>query len=314
MRARDLDPRRRIRSLGFPYTPAPTPADVEPLPGRPLGDRYDSQWARRPWARWSRVVAQETLGRALTTATCRPLVANRDRIDGLEGPAVFVANHHSHLDTGLLVQSLPRPWRHRVVVAAAADYFFDTPTKAAAAAWFWGAIPMERRRISRRGALAAAELIEQGWSLAIFPEGGRSNDGWGQEHKGGAAYLATRCSVPVVPVHIDGTDRVLPKGARRPTPERVKVNFGAPMHPGADEPRRFAGRIEAAVEVLAEESRSDWYSARLSAVRGETPSLRGPELDSWRRDWLRGRPAEGTGRLSSEKRSWRDRARGTDPW
>ena len=311
---RDLDPRRRIRSLGFPYTSAPTPASVEPLPGPALGDRYDSDWARSPIARATRVAAQETVGRAVTTALCRPRVHNRDRMEDLEGPAVFVANHHSHLDTGLLIGSLPRPWRHEVVVAAAADYFFDTPARAAAAAWFWGAVPMERQRVSRRGALAAAELIEEGWSLAIFPEGGRSPDGWGQAHKGGAAYLAARCGVPVVPVHMDGTDLVLPKGRRRPTPRRVTVNFGAPMHRDGEDARRFSARIEATLEVLADETRSDWYSARLAAARGETPSLRGPEFSTWRRDWLLEGSRAGRPGVSSSRRSVRDRARGNDPW
>ncbi len=325
MKWRDLDPTARIRSLGFPFTGAPTPAGVEPLPGPDLGDRYESQWARTPVARLTRIAAQETAGRAFTTTLCRPEAANRDRMEHLEGPAIFVANHHSHLDTGLVIQSLPRRWRHRIVVAAAADYFFDTRSKAITAAWFWGAIPMERKRVSRRSALAAADLIDQGWSVVIFPEGGRSPDGWGQAHKGGAAYLAARCEVPVVPIHIEGTDRVLPKGAKWPSPQRVTLNFGAPMRHGDDDARRFAARIEAALEELAHESATDWYTARLSAHGFGSPSLRGPGFGSWRDDWARAqrdatrRSARGSSsanRLSNgnARRSWRDRARGSDPW
>ncbi len=255
------------------------------------------------------MAAQETVGRAVTSALCNPQITNRDRIDNLEGPAIFVANHHSHLDTGLVIQSLPRPWRHEVIVAAAADYFFDTRTKAAVAAWFWGAIPMERKRVSRRSALAAAGLIGDGWSLVIFPEGGRSPDGWGQLHKGGAAYLAARCDVPVVPIHIDGTDVVLPKGARTPRLKRVGVNFGKPMYPGDDDARRFAARIESALDLLAHESATDWYTAALGARDDGSPSLRSPEPDSWRSDWALAQ------RLNrNEERSWRDRARGSDPW
>ena len=47
-----------------------------------------------------------------------------------EGPVIFAANHRSHLDAGLILTSLPEPWRHRAFAAAAADYFFDTRVKA----------------------------------------------------------------------------------------------------------------------------------------------------------------------------------------
>ena len=224
-------PARYVRSLGFPYTSAPTPMGVDPPPKVDrLGDSYDTEWARHPLARWSRRAALDTVGRAVTQATCRPRVVNSDRLGSLEGPAVFVANHHSHLDTTLLLTTLPRPWRNELVVAAAADYFFDTRLTATLAAWAYGAVPMERRKVSRRSADRAAGLLDAGWSLLIFPEGGRSPDGYGQQHKGGAAYLGVRCGAPIVPVHLEGTGRILPKGSSRPQPGEVTVNIGAPLH------------------------------------------------------------------------------------
>ncbi len=92
---------------------------------------------------------------------------------------------------------------------------------------------MERVKVNRRSADLAAGLIEEGWSFVIFPEGGRSPDGWGQEFKGGAAYLAKRCSVPVVPVHLRGTRAILAKGSRRLRPGPTEVRFGDALSPGA---------------------------------------------------------------------------------
>ena len=280
-------PARYVRSLGFPYTSAPTPHGVEPPPRIDrLGDAYDTEWARHPLARWSRRAVLDTLGRAVTEATCRPRVVNADRLGSLDAPAVFVANHHSHLDTTLLLTALPRPWRNELVVAAAADYFFDTRAKAALAAWAYGAVPMERRKVSRRSADRAAGLLESGWSLLIFPEGGRSLDGYGQEHKGGAAYLGVRCGAPIVPVHLEGTGRILPKGAKRPEPGEVTINIGAPLLAAqGEDARSLAVRVEAALAELADETSSDWWSARRRAHAAATPSLRGPQLDSWRRQW-----------------------------
>lgn len=280
-------PGRRARALGFPYTAATTPRGVEPPPTVDrLGDAYDTDWARHPIARWTRRAAVGTVGRAVAGATCRPQVLNQDRIGSLDGPAVFVANHHSHLDTTLLLTCLPAPWRHELVVAAAADYFFDTRAKAALAAWAYGAVPMERTKVSRRSADRAADLLGDGWSLLIFPEGGRSPDGWGQPHKGGAAYLGVRCGVPIVPIHLDGTGRVLPKGTRRLRPGEVTINIGAPLHAAeGEDARALAVRVDAAIATLADETATDWWSARRRAHRDENPSLRGPEHRTWRRDW-----------------------------
>lgn len=276
-----------VRSLGFPYTSAATPRGVEPaVKVDDLGDNYDTEWTRSPAARYSRIAAIETVGRGVAALTCRPEIRNLDRLDDLEGPVIFVANHHSHLDTTLLLTSIPMPWRHELVVAAAADYFFDTKAKAALAGWAYGAVPMERKKVSRRSADRAAGLLNDGWSLLIFPEGGRSPDGWGQVHKGGAAYLATKLDVPVVPIHLNGTGRVLPKGSSRPEPGRVVINFGAPLI--ADESidaRKFVDVIAKAIEALADETSSDWWSARKRASSGATPSLGGPDMTSWRRDW-----------------------------
>jgi 1-acyl-sn-glycerol-3-phosphate acyltransferase len=152
-----------------------------------------------------------------------------------------------------------------------------------------GAIPIERMRVSRRSIDQAADLIADGWSLLIFPEGGRSPDGWGQGHSGGAAYLASRTGVPVVPVHLEGTGRIFAKGDSVPKPGSTTVTFGAPLISGPDESsNRFAARIESSVAALADEARTDWWSARTRAHAGSSPSLTGPETTSWRRAWALG--------------------------
>ncbi|MBW3626551.1 MAG: 1-acyl-sn-glycerol-3-phosphate acyltransferase [Actinobacteria bacterium] len=280
----------RLPLLKFPLSAPTRPAGVELLPvARRSGADYDTEWARRPLSRYARLLMVEGPIRLGVHALASPERAGLDRLEGLEGPAIFAANHHSHLDAPLLLTSVPDRWRHRLVVAAAADYFFGNRITSAASALAIGAIPIERNRIERRSADRAAALIVRGWSLLIFPEGGRSTDGWGQGHRGGAAYLSLRCSVPVVPIHIEGTGRIFGKGDKRPRPGTSRVTFGAPLHPVAGEhATRFAGRIEAAVATLADEAATDWWSARRRAAKGESPSLTGPELASWRRSWALG--------------------------
>jgi 1-acyl-sn-glycerol-3-phosphate acyltransferase len=125
--------------------------------------------------------------------------------------------------------------------------------------------------------------------MLIFPEGGRSPDGWGQPFRGGAAYLASKCGVPVVPIHVEGTGRILRKGRTLPRPAATRITFGRPMSPEPEEDsRRFAARIEAEVASLADEAMSGWWLARRRAHAGHTPPLTGPDAPEWRRTWALG--------------------------
>ena len=196
----------------------------------------------------------------------------------------------------MLLSCLPSRLRHRTIVAAAADYFFDRHWKAAFWSFGLGAIPMERSKVNRRSADLAAELINDGWSLIIFPEGGRTADGWGREFKGGASYLAKRCGVPgdpgAHPGHAGGArEEQLPLSARA----RPRSASAMPSSPARHEDaRKFAARIEQAVAALADEAESDWWSARRRAAAGTTPPFRGPQVSAWRREWaLAGLGAQG---------------------
>ena len=184
---------------------------------------------------------------------------------------------------------------------------------------------IERSRVNRKSSDTAAELIGDGWNLVIFPEGGRSPDGWAQPfHAASAGYLGKRTGRPVVPVYLHGTRHVLPKtgeaGARAPggsgTESRrggrlrrspIAVLFGAPMTPDEGEnARRFSERIEAAVATLAREVHSDWWQARRAVsaadpVPGAATAHRGPEASAWRRAWALDEPPS-----RDRRREWPD--------
>ena len=277
-----LVPRR-----GFPLR-APTWPGTVPRPPAPsrTGLDFDTAWARTPAARLARAALVDLAIRPAVHALASPSVDGRERLDALQAPVIFAANHHSHLDTGLLLSLLPERFRRKTAVAAAADYFFDRRGKGRLHALAFGAVPMERTRVNRRSAEMASDLLADGWNLVIFPEGGRSPDGWAQEFRGGAAYLAVRSGRPVVPVYLDGTRHVWPKGQRLPRPHKVTVTFGTPItaDPGEDA-RHLAARLGRAVAALADERASDWWTARRRAAGGATPAITGPEAAAWRRSW-----------------------------
>jgi 1-acyl-sn-glycerol-3-phosphate acyltransferase len=271
--------------FGKPTWPTPVP---RPAPERRVGVDYDHEWSRSYPVRLARAVVLDNVTRPAARLIAPTTVRGAEHLRHVPTPVIFAANHASHLDTPLLLTTLPVRFRHRTVVAAAADYFFDRRWKAILWSFGLAAIPIERARVNRRSADVAAELLSDGWNLVIFPEGGRSPHGWAQPFRGGAAYLARRTGRPVVPVHVNGTRHVLPKAGERRMPRRspVSVVFGTPLTPDeGEDARRFAARIETTVATLADEVSSDWWSARKRAARGDTPSLRGPETAPWRRSW-----------------------------
>ncbi len=300
-----LSPVRRFRALEFPLRSPSTPKGVAPLPRKKrTGVDFDTEWARRKPARLVRAAIVEGPMRLAVSGLAAPDRRGEDRLLDHSGPLIFAANHHSHLDTPLLLTSIPEPWRHKLVVGAAADYFFGTRATSALSSLVIGAIPIERTKVARRSANEAADLVAEGWSLLIFPEGGRSPDGWGQPFRGGAAFLAAKTGVPVAPIHLEGTGRILRKGRSLPRPSTTSVTFGRPLQPqDGENAARFGARIEREIAALADEASSDWYQARLRAHAGTSPGLTGPGTGRWRRAWALG---DRSRRPKSRKRSWPD--------
>jgi 1-acyl-sn-glycerol-3-phosphate acyltransferase len=289
---------RRLRSAGLPWRPPEWPGGIDPPPlERRLGVDYDSEWARKYPVRLARAVLMDNVTRPLAHAFASPDVRGNELLGLAESPLIIVANHTSHADTGLLISVLPPRLRHSTIVAGAADYFFDRRWKAHIWAGLFAAIPIERHRVNRRSADLAAQLIEEGWNLLIYPEGGRSPDGWMQEFRGGAAYLAVRTGRPVVPVHMEGTGKVISRHNGRLRRSPTTVTFGMPIRPEPGEgARSFGRRIEEAVHLLARERATDWWTARKLVAKGSPSTARGPEASAWRRSWALGSSAGDPGR------------------
>jgi len=213
----------------------------------------DTEWSRRAPARFVRWCYVNFILRAVRSMYAPTTVIASASLDDVTGPVVVVSNHSSHADTLLMLTTLPRRFRRRLVFAAAADHFFTNRFTSAMTSLFIGAIPVDRTKASRKTLEECHQLLGDGWSLALYPEGGRSDDGSIGEFKAGAAWIARRAKVPVVPVHISGTFDVLPKNRRWPRRHPVTMSLGAPLLAAeGEDARSFSHRIELAVRQLGQ--------------------------------------------------------------
>ncbi|MGD1895602.1 MAG: lysophospholipid acyltransferase family protein [Phormidesmis sp.] len=145
----------------------------------------------------------------------------------MEGPVIEVANHASNFDPPLLSNCMRRP-----VSFMAKESLFQVPILAPAIRAY-GAYPVKRGSADRSAIRAAIKQLEQGWAVGIFLQGVRTPDGRISAPKLGAALIASKAQVPLLPVSLWGTEGILTKGSALPKPAPVTVRIGELIPPPA---------------------------------------------------------------------------------
>ena len=213
-----------------------------------------SEWAFSTPARGLRRVLDATFVGWAIDIISNPRIEGREHLLDLPGPVLVCPNHTSHLDAAVVRAALPSSMRDRSAIAAAADVWFGGGVVGPAVELTLGAIPFGRTSDVRASLEHVAALVNQGFSVIIFPEGTRSADGRLGPLRQGIGLLATQLHVPIVPAHIDGTHQILAKGTAMPTHRHrssITVRFGEPLHIGADATVPGAtDRVRRAIEAL----------------------------------------------------------------
>ena len=201
------------------------------------------------------------LGRLFMSLT----VDGLDQLATARGPVIFAANHQSHLDTPAILLAMPRRRRYWVAPAMAKEFFrahfnrrefgwrawFTNSLNYYLACCFFNTFPLPQREAGTRQTLRyIGEITADGYSILIFPEGRRTQTGAIDQFRPGVGMIASRLGLPVVPVRIEGLDKVLHQSMRWPKRGPVRVAFGAPLHFTGDDYQQHAAQVERAVQRL----------------------------------------------------------------
>lgn len=166
------------------------------------------------------------------------------RVKGIDAlpppPFIIVPNHTSYLDGFVLFASLPFRISRHLYFQGLKKYF---PNKFIAR--LINVIPVSSQDEVLEAMTLSRDVLKKGYSLCIFPEGGRTFDGEIMEFKPGFAVLSIEAGVPVVPVIIQGTSQILPRGRLLPRWSRINLFFGRPLQPPSqlEEAQNFSAQI-----------------------------------------------------------------------
>jgi long-chain acyl-CoA synthetase len=222
---------------------------------------------------WNRSLPARIVRRVLVPGFILPLarvfawvhVDGREHLEGLDSPVIFASNHQSFMDTPVIMAALPLRWRYRLAPAMAKEFFaahfspeghgrmlrLATSLGYYLAALLFDAFPIPQREAGARQTLRyMGEVVENGFSILIFPEGHHTDTGEIDRFRPGIGMIASRLEIPVVPVRLEGVDRVLHRTWHMARPGHVQVTFGAPMRLAGDDYESLARQVEEAVRSL----------------------------------------------------------------
>lgn len=158
---------------------------------------------------------------------------NERSFDGI-GQYILVSNHNSHLDTMILLSSLPFSQITKMHPVAAGDYFNKNRLQGTIVRFFINTVFVDRKKAQKGENLNYLdEIVKSGKSLLIFPEGSRGNpDELQRFKKGVGVVLEKNPRVKVIPCFIDGVGRSLPRGEMLLVPFCIKLFMGKPIDIG----------------------------------------------------------------------------------
>jgi long-chain acyl-CoA synthetase len=216
-------------------------------------------WNRSRLARVARRIFLPGFLLPLNRFFARVRAHGMENLEGLQPPVIFAANHQSYMDVPTILSALPARWRYLVAPAMRKEFFeqhfhgrsFTNSLNYYLSSLFFNAFPIPQRE---PGALATlryiGDLADDKWCLLIFPEGRMTRAGEIAPFQPGVGMIASKLGIPVVPIRIEGLDRVLHQTWKMARRGNVEIRFGAALRLVGEDYLALARQVEDAVRKL----------------------------------------------------------------
>ena len=215
----------------------------EPQRAQQSGYRYP-RWAQSWSVRWVRNFFYYLLSLPATLIMAHPTVVGRENLDGVQGPVLITCNHVTYIDVGFVLIAMPARIRNRLAVGMLGERLWGMWRPPASmnifARWsqqagyylvvaLFNVFPLPQQSGVRESFAFAGESVDRGYSVVVFPEGRRTQDGKPSPFRSGVGMLAQKLNVPVVPIRIDGLFDMKLSGRKIARRGELKVMIGKPL-------------------------------------------------------------------------------------
>ncbi len=265
-----LEERYQVEIDEAAFTEATTLGQVEKLihEGQPKeAGRYPyPRWQQRWPLSWLRILLLYLIVLPLTRLMGRPKIIGKNRLDEVRAPVVFICNHVSIVDHALVLLALPGSLRRKTSIAMDGELLREWlhPERTAGlmtrarylvqyvlVVLFFNVFSMPQKSGFRQSFAFAGELMDRGYSLLVFPEGKRTENGQINRFRPGTGLLISMLDAPVVPLRIDGLWELKQASKHFARKGQVSLSIGEPLrYSSRDKPEEITRDLEECVKAL----------------------------------------------------------------
>jgi long-chain acyl-CoA synthetase len=254
------------------FSEATTVGDVERMLNEasqaPRSRKYHyPRWSQRWLVRCLRITIYYLFTWPATLIMAKPRVVGSQRLKSHSSPLLFISNHVTYIDAGLLMFAMPAKYRHKLAIAMQGELLAEmrNPPKqmnvfrrAIEVLSYWlvtalfDVFPLPQRSGFRESFAFAGESIDRGYSVLVFPEGRRTTDGEMSPFRAGIGILAQQLKVPVVPMRINGLFPLKTEQRHFARRGEIKIIVGEPeQFPETMSEEEIARALEQRVKSLS---------------------------------------------------------------